>query len=98
MEAVLDELQTRYGFELEGVANLQKDDDFSEVLEGNLDDVLGRLLRNWNHMIVHSPHSKSGISKLMILNSDYGAAPPSEGESGGENRIAPVDSGEPSSQ
>jgi hypothetical protein len=94
MDAVLDGLQKRYGFAIEGLSNVQSDE-FSEVMDGSLDDVLERLLRNRNHMIVHSAEIKAGISKVMILNSDYGIAPPDENSDGQPHRIDPVDSGEP---
>ncbi len=94
MDDVLEELQKRYGFAIEGLSNAQSDE-FSEVLGGSLDDVLERLLRNWNHMIVHSAKSRAGILKVMILNSDYGAASPDESSDSESHRIEPVDSGEP---
>lgn len=94
LDAVLAELHKRYGFAIEGLSNVQSDE-FSEVLDGSLDDVLERLLRNWNHMIVHSAGNRSGISKVMILNSDYGIAPPDENSDTEPHRIEPVDSGEP---
>jgi hypothetical protein len=73
--AVLEDLRTRYRFEVSGLGNAANGDALTMTISGNLRDVLGRLLRNRNHMIVRSADNASGIAKVMILNSTYGAGP-----------------------
>jgi hypothetical protein len=75
VEAVMEELRKRYGFEVSGLENAKRSDVLSATLTGSLQTVIERLLRNWNHMIVRSPDNESGIAKVMILNATYGAAP-----------------------
>ena len=76
VDFVLDDLHKKYGFEvtgpkIEGESELQ-----TVTMSGSLQSILERLLRNWNHLIVRSPDNASGIAKVMILNSVYGATPP----------------------
>jgi hypothetical protein len=73
--AVLRELQSRFGFEIVGLENAAEGDALSMTVSGSLSSVLERLLRNRNHMLVRSPDSPSGIAKVMILDTQYGAAP-----------------------
>jgi hypothetical protein len=75
VDAVLEDLRQRYGFEMSGIENAKSGEALSVTMSGSLQSVLERLLRNWNHMIVRSPDNKSGIAKIMILNATYGAAP-----------------------
>ena len=56
-------------------ANLPAGEAQTITVSGSLQVVLERILRNWNHMIVRSPDNKSGIAKVTILNSTYGAGP-----------------------
>jgi len=73
--AVLEDLCKRYGFEVSGLENVARGEALSATMSGSLQNVIERLLRNWNHMIVRSPDNESGIAKVMILNATYGAAP-----------------------
>ncbi len=75
VDAVLEDLRKRYGFEVSGLANTKSGDALTMTMSGSLQSVLERLLRNWNHMIVRSSDNQSGIAKVMILNATYGAAP-----------------------
>jgi len=75
MEVVLNDLHKKYGFEVDGLKNADKGEALSATMTGSLQGILERLLRNWNHMIVRSPDNESGIAKVMILNSNYGAKP-----------------------
>jgi hypothetical protein len=72
---ILQDLSARYGFEIKGIENVGAGDTLSPTLTGSLYDVLVRLLRNRNYVIVRSPENASGIAKIMILDSNYGAAP-----------------------
>jgi hypothetical protein len=72
---VLEELRKRYGFEVSGLENAKQGEGLSATMSGSLQSVIERLLRNWNHMIVRSADNNSGITKVMILNATYGAAP-----------------------
>jgi hypothetical protein len=80
IDVVLEDLHQRYGFEVSGLENAKQGEPLSATLSGSLQSVLERLLRNWNHMIVRSADNESGIAKVMILNSTYGAAPQRPGQ------------------
>jgi hypothetical protein len=74
VDFVLEDLHKKYGFEVLGPKNGGNIGELQTVtLSGSLQGILERLLRNWNHVIVHSPDNASGITKVMILNSVYGA-------------------------
>jgi hypothetical protein len=76
VDLVLEDLSKKYGFQVGGLQNVNKGDPLSATMTGSLQSVLGRLLRNWNHMIVQSSDNDRGIVKVMILDSAYGAPPP----------------------
>ena len=75
VDFVLKELRKRFGFELADLPPNIPMEAQTVTLSGNLQVVLERLLRNWNHVIVRSPDNESGIAKVMILNAAYGAGP-----------------------
>ena len=75
VDAVLRDLQARYKFQVSGLEHAARGEAISVTMTGSLHAVLERLLRNRNHMIVRSPDNATGIAKVMILNSNYGAAP-----------------------
>jgi len=77
MDYVVADLRKKYGFDVSGLSNDNRGEPQTMTISGSLQSVLERLLRNWNHMIVRSPDNTSGIAKVMILNSVYGAAPSS---------------------
>lgn len=72
---VLQYLRRSYGFEVAGLQKANQGESLTVTMSGSLQSILERLLRNWNHMIVRSGDNKSGIAKVMILNSVYGSAP-----------------------
>lgn len=74
-DQILKELASRYGFRIKGVQNVGVGELLSQKMSGRLDEVVGRLLRNWNHMVVRSPDSPCGIEAVMILNKNYGTGP-----------------------
>lgn len=76
---ILEDLRKKYGFEVGGLQNTDNSEAQSITMSGSLQSILERLLRNWNHMIIRSADNESGIAKVMILNSTYGAAPPRAG-------------------
>jgi hypothetical protein len=76
LDLVLEDLRKKYGFEVGGLQNVDKGDRLSATMTGSLQSILGRLLRNRNHIIVGSSDNDSGIVKVMILDSAYGAPPP----------------------
>jgi hypothetical protein len=81
--AALRGLAEAYGFEVKGA--LGEDQAVSTTLSGTLSDVLARLLRNVNHVIVRSPDHRSGIAKVVITGS--GRAPqPAAADSTGSPR------------
>lgn len=69
---ILERLGKCFGFEVAGLQMAEKGEALSGQVTGTLPSILHRLLRNWNYMIVHS-NNQSGIAKVMILNSIYGA-------------------------
>lgn len=75
IDVVLKDLHGRYGFEMSGLENVKKGEALSATMTGSLHSILERLLRNWNHMIELAPEEGSGVVKVMILNSSFGAAP-----------------------
>jgi hypothetical protein len=46
---------------------------FSSRLEGSLDQVLDRVLRNQAHIIVHSAETHAGISRIVLFEANSGA-------------------------
>jgi hypothetical protein len=91
--AALRDIGRTYGFEIKG-ALAGDDEAVSTMISGNLEDVLTRLLRNVNHVIVRSPDNRSGIEKVIIMGG--GSVPPSpsqgiadEGRSQGGQPSAP---------
>ena len=75
VDQILQELASRYGFRIKGAQNVGVGKLLSQKMSGRLDEVVGRLLRNWNHMIVRSPDSPCGIEAVMILDGNYGTGP-----------------------
>ena len=71
---VVQELSQKYGFEVESLKKLNNADTLSASMSGSLPSVLEGLLRNCNHVIVRSPDNKSGIERVIILNSIRGCA------------------------
>lgn len=70
--AALRDIGRTYGFETKG-ALVDDNEALSTTISGNLEDVLTRLLRNVNHVIVRSPDNRSGIEKVIIMGT--GSAP-----------------------
>ena len=66
-------LRQKYNFELSGLEYVKTPEVVTLNLSGTLRNVLERLLRNWNHVIVNSADAESGIAKVMILNSSFGS-------------------------
>ena len=75
IDQILQGLARRYGFRIKVVQNVGVGELLSEKMSGRLDEVVGRLLRNRNHMIVRSPDSPCGIEAVMILDGNYGTGP-----------------------
>jgi hypothetical protein len=70
--AALRDIGRTYGFEIKG-ALADDNEAVSTTISGDLEDVLTRLLRNVNHVIVRSPDNRSGIEKVIIMGT--GSAP-----------------------
>jgi hypothetical protein len=73
---VLENLRERFGFELDGTEKAAGGEPLTLTLSGSLKEIVGRLLRNWNYVIVSSPDGGNGIAKVVILNAAYGTSPP----------------------
>lgn len=73
--SVLEALSSKYGIEVEGLQLIDRAETQTITLTGDLYKVLGRLLRNRNHVIVRSAEAASGVAKVMILNASVGAKP-----------------------
>jgi hypothetical protein len=84
VEAVLRDFSATYDFELRGVGNAERAEILSATMSGSLEDILTRLLRNRNHVIVRSADNASGIHRVIILGEGRSSTPPAaqEGESG----------------
>ena len=72
---ILKDFSRIFDFEVKGLENAQRSEPVSLTMAGSLGYIIERLLRNWNHMIIRSPDNKSGIQKVIILDSAYGSAP-----------------------
>ena len=72
---VVGELSQKYGFEVQGLDDMNSTDTLSATLSGSLRSVLEGLLRNCNYMLVRSADNKSGIEKVIITNCTQTAAP-----------------------
>lgn len=75
VDVVLNELRSKYNFEVRGLQHAKKDDPISATLSGSLHSVLERLLRNWNYVIVRSATAESGIEKVVIIDAKFGNLP-----------------------
>jgi hypothetical protein len=85
--AALREIGLTYGFEIKGTL-ADSDQAVSTTVSGNLQDVLARLLRNVNHVIVRSQDNRSGIERVIIMGG--GRAPqPSASQGAPENGGSP---------
>lgn len=71
--AVLEALSSKYGLEVEGLQLIDPAETQTITLTGDLYKVLGRLLRNRNHVIIRSAEAPSGVAKVMILDAAVGA-------------------------
>jgi hypothetical protein len=91
--AVLEALSSKYGLEVEGLQLIDPAETQTITLTGDLYKVLGRLLRNRNHVIVRSAEAPSGVAKVMILNAAVGAkslpAGPALGQPGADKQGTP---------
>ena len=76
VDHVLRDFGETYGFEIKGLNYARRADALTATMSGSLEDIMRRLLRNWNYMIVSSPDNKSGIKEVTILNAAYGSSTP----------------------
>ncbi|WP_088344853.1 MULTISPECIES: hypothetical protein [Rhodomicrobium] len=75
---VLRELRQTYGFEIAGLAEADQGEAIAASMSGSLYDVLARLLRNRDHVIVRSAENASGVEKVILL-AKGGKPPPAIG-------------------
>ncbi|MFA5958600.1 hypothetical protein [Hyphomicrobium sp.] len=64
--AVLQALHDKYGIEVSGMNDDISSDPISITLSGSLPNILERLLRNQNYMIVRSQKNITGVEKVLI--------------------------------
>ena len=64
---VLREFSNSYGFEVVRPEVIEQGEFLSVTMTGSLEDILRRLLRNMNHVIVRSPDNPSGIEKVILF-------------------------------
>jgi hypothetical protein len=69
----LQDLGKTYGFQVVGLENVTASP-VSATMTGSLANIVARLLRNRNYLIVRSSDQKGAIVAVKILNSNYGAA------------------------
>jgi hypothetical protein len=74
VDVVLQELQEKFGFEVEGLGNASKSEALTATMSGSVVSVVERLLRNWNHMVIRAPDKPGGIEKILIIDTTYGTA------------------------
>jgi hypothetical protein len=72
-EEVLAVLAARFDFAVDRRAAVAGAMRFSGRLQGSLDEVLERLLRHEAHMIVRSPDTRAGISRIVLIEAKGGA-------------------------
>ena len=76
LAATIDALATKFGVETEGIEHLSKADPMTGSFQGSFKDVIARLLKNWNHVIVLEPDDPARVEKIIILNDSQGSRPP----------------------
>jgi hypothetical protein len=72
---VVRELSQKYGFEVQGLDNINSDASLSTTMSGNLRSIVESVLRNCNYMLFRSTDNKSGIDRVIIVNCTHGPAP-----------------------
>ena len=72
---VVRELSQKYGFEVQGLDNINSNASLSTTMSGNLRSIVESLLRNCNYMLFRSTDNKSGIDRVIIVNCTHGPAP-----------------------
>jgi hypothetical protein len=72
LDRILQDIGRTYGFDVRGLQHIQSKEAISITLSGSLEDILGRLLRNQNYMLVRSPDNPSGIEKVIIIETTQG--------------------------
>lgn len=92
--AVLEHLRDKFDFSIDGAEHAKSGEVLSTTMTGSLSDVLARLLRNWNYVVVSSPETAGGIEKVIILNAVHGttpsSAPSQEGEKSNSDQTGQV--------
>jgi hypothetical protein len=73
---VVRELSQKYGFEAQGLDNMNSTAPLSATMSGSLRSVLEALLRNCNYLLVRSTDNKSGVKRVIILNCTGSALSP----------------------
>ena len=74
---VLNNISETFNFKVKGLHKVANSDRYSITYRGKLNDILQRLLRNRNYMIIRSADSNKTIERLVILNNKSGSAPSS---------------------
>jgi hypothetical protein len=67
VESILKDFAETYGFGIKGLVKADKEELLSTTLSGSLAEILPRLLRNTNHVIVRSPDNRCGIDRVIII-------------------------------
>ncbi|WP_045835659.1 hypothetical protein [Hyphomicrobium sp. 99] len=70
LSVTIESLATEYGIEVEGAEHASKAKPVSATIQGSLKEILARLLKNWNHIIVSDPDDPDRMEKIIILNDD----------------------------
>jgi hypothetical protein len=64
---VLEALSARFGFAVEGRPRAGRAMRYSGLLHGSLDQLIERLLRHEEHVVVHSAEAVAGVSRVIFL-------------------------------
>lgn len=73
VEAVLDTLGKKFGFDFVGPSGGAASPVWTATLRGDLDRIVSRLLRNHNHSIVRSMSSPRRIERIILIDRTAGS-------------------------
>lgn len=73
ISSVLQDLSEKFGFSVEGLEHADAKSAITGKLEGSLESVLKRVLRNQNFIVVHAHGKAGGITRVRLLSTNTGA-------------------------
>jgi len=70
---ILKQLGERYDFAIEGVEFFKSAEPISTNLSGDLKEIVKRLLRNWNYVIVRSSERPAAVARVVMIDANFGS-------------------------